>query len=274
MKKIFYIIAVYLFLLRLAGRLWGATDSDVEEKISVSFKDITTSEVVDELRQRFCWRINFDAVLLDRKTMGITYQDYLAFWQTKDPAYLTEERKKSIEAFKVFVAKMPEKRQQIAGCRDRLFNFQFSAKRSAEPDSILDALVKANDQYAWKKSNQSYIVYAKDRQYPVIPRFILTNADFITAEDALYKNVLLPMGLTNTASAGKPDFSPFGEGKSISLNLTDADLYTCLTRFAEAFGSNVVWNIKGISVWRMVDGKPKGFPTVGFEKVDRIRYVQ
>lgn len=231
------------------------------EQHTIKFKDVSVREVVDELRRQFYIPIHLDAMAPDPKRDAITCERFLAFWDAKDSTFFTAYRKSLIIGVKRFVSRSPENRSEIAEYTHKLFDFECVVSKD-DPGTVLDVLVKADPQYAWRKSNVSYIVFAKGIEYPNIKRFFLSNSDAKTAENALYQDVLLPAQLS-TITIGKDRPLPMPSSGSISLNLADADVRTCLTRFAESLGSNVVWTIQGIK-------GPKGSRTVSFKKLKGI----
>jgi hypothetical protein len=90
----------------------------------------------------------------------------------------------------------------------------------------MDALVKQDRLYAWNKlSTGGLIIYPKDAKMIKIKGFKLANVPFNQALTELGNKVLAPNNIGLILSNQLLDY----QDNTISLNLEDTDLYTCLS---------------------------------------------
>jgi len=110
--------------------------------------------------------------------------------------------------------------------------------------AVLDAIVKKNSNYSWKRISQSYVVYPKYRSSnkPIEP-FSFQDADLNQARSAIIKWVTKPCNL-NHIERHRPLSFVINETE-YTLSCQGEDAHTVLTRFAEMLGPNIIWDALG-----------------------------
>lgn len=196
-------------------------------------------DVVCTLRNIYKIPINFEEAPFNIKENAITLDQAIGQLESLPSRTEMEERRlKSLRSQK----ESGKAASIIVGYKQKRFDISFPSEL-IDITSVLDVLVKKDPEYAWERSNTSIIIYPKESMNKNKVSLVLKDSDADNALKRLSDDILVPLKL-NYGVFGKPAYM---QDKSIrvKLNLTEVGLYTCLNRFVECLGSNVVWTIKG-----------------------------
>jgi len=131
----------------------------------------------------------------------------------------------------------------------RLSQFDFDyPEEIADVSTVLDAIVRGNPEYLWKKVSHSYVVYPVEKTFNrKIEMVLLRDADRDQAFEVISRTVLMPCGLNLgwTHIGPGPTLWKTLENKRFSLTCKGEDTHAILTQFAEILDPRIVWSVLG-----------------------------
>lgn len=133
----------------------------------------------------------------------------------------------------------------IIDWRQNRFDFDYP-DLPVSPEVVLDALVKADPAYVWEKNGNRYLLYPKQNSFnkPVgaFKADGLKFQDFVAAAD---KQIFQPAGLNYiVVIMGQPWYVDYEE-RVYSLSFDATDARSALTKFVNAIGPDIVWQVLG-----------------------------
>lgn len=135
--------------------------------------------------------------------------------------------------------------KSIIDWKQTRFDFDFPGPPS-DPAKVLDALVKADPAYTWEKLGTRYLVYPKENSFnKPIGAFQADKLKFQDFIGAGSRQIFEPSGLNYmVVIMGQPWFRGYEE-KVYSLTFPAMDSRIALTRFVDAIGPDIVWQVMG-----------------------------
>lgn len=245
MRKCSNLICIGVFT--LCSWLRADAEGPQAQALSLSIQDATMADAVDDLRKQGIV-VDLMEKPINTKTDSITLGSALRVLhekRDKNAPPLTQQEASDLANYERMAAE-PSKYPSDAVVDLKRARHSLDIK-STDITSLMDQLVKAYDDYAWVKTNTSFLLEPKGHEHPT---GLDLKIDKESAGDALkdLQEALKPFKI----SISQGGFSMNGQvawnnmlkkAGVVSLNLESVDLPTMLARFSEALGPDVAFTL-------------------------------
>ena len=199
--------------------------------------------LVELLRSDFGIKVHFEVSPVDLSKEGFTANSVIERYKSVPHESISSYERDVIEVSKILI-----KNNKGESIVDYSKPYILLNPSDLKDFSKLIKKIEETGIYLVHSSNGSIIIYPVKTSFKRVEKF---NATFKTAADA-YRALLPLLAERNLDLPWFGDQMPQISQDSITLNVKDEDFRIFITRFAEAIGSNVVWEIGGFTEIRNI----------------------
>lgn len=205
-------------------------------------REVTLPQVVSDLRGLLGMRINIVEIPFTSND-ELTIDSVIKLYDKKSSDSL-KERERKLYQTAVRLRQSGSPGNTVIDIKKTTILFAMLPAESVDSIGMVKKLISLDGRYSFRVSNGSVIIFPKGMNIPSIQEFKINNVRVDKGYQELQEIILAPNGITLSSFNGElPGLSE--PSKKVILDIQSSDLITCLTRFAEAIGPDVVWTIAG-----------------------------
>lgn len=204
---------------------------------------VTAEEIVGRLRQEGV-AVCFERVH-NQKADALTLEEQIEVLEKIPDGERTERERDLLKTLLRLKQDGNTPGHSVVNWKQKQFNFEFPFSVE-DPAEVLKDLEKADPDYAWERSGSRYLVYPKKGSFNrPLQGFKAENLKFWDFVRASGEQISKPAGLNQIFVVLGRDWTEDYKNGIYTLELGATDTRTALTRFADAIGPAVVWNVIG-----------------------------
>lgn len=204
---------------------------------------VTAEDIVERLRREGV-PVCFERVH-NQKADALTLKAQVEILERIPEGRRTERERELLKSLLRMKKKEGVREDVVVNWKQKQFDFDFPFS-IGDPREVLGNLEKADPDYVWEARGKRYLVYPEKGSFNrPLKGFKAENLKFLDFVKASDEQITRPAGLNQIFVVLGRDWTIDYKERVYTLELGGTDTRTALTRFVDAIGPAVVWNVIG-----------------------------